>query len=61
MVQMPELLTPQEVAMILRVSYHKTLEFIKYSGVSYIKIGAQYRVEKNELFKFLSAKGRKYC
>lgn len=47
------LLTPQEIAKILKISYDKTLEFIKYSGVEYIKIGRQYRVEESKLKGFL--------
>ena len=34
----PELLTPDEVAKIFRVSYHKALDIIKYH-MKHIKIG----------------------
>lgn len=47
------LLTPQEIAEILRISYEKALDFIKYSGVDYIKIGRQYRVYESKLNTFL--------
>ena len=52
MIQMT-LLTPQEIAEILKISYEKALDFIKYSGVEYIKIGRQYRVDESKLNAFL--------
>lgn len=54
-----EMLSPAEVAQILKVSYHKALEFIKHSGIDYIKIGSQYRVSKDKLFAFINSKGKK--
>ena len=42
-------LTPQEVAEMLKISYDKALDFIKYSGVEYILIGRQYRVLESKL------------
>ena len=33
-----EMLTPREIADILKISYHKALDFIKYSGIDYIKV-----------------------
>ena len=53
------LLTPREVADVLKISYHKALEFIRYSGIDYVKIGSQYRVSAEKLNAFLTAKGRK--
>lgn len=47
------LLTPQEIADILKISYEKALDFIKYSGVEYIRIGRQYRVYESKLNAFL--------
>lgn len=47
------LLTPQEIADILKISYDKALDFIKYSGVPYLQIGRQYRVEKAKFISFL--------
>ena len=47
------LLTPQETAKMLKISYEKALDFIKYSGVEYIKIGRQYRVDESKLNAFL--------
>lgn len=47
------LLTPQEIADILKISYEKALEFVKYSGVPYIKVGRQYRVDSSALNTFL--------
>ena len=57
---MPELLTPKEVAAILKVSYESALAFIKYSDIDYIKIGNQYRVSKDKLEAFVRQKGSYY-
>ena len=54
----PELLTPDEVAKIFRVSYHKALDIIKYH-MKHIKIGNQYRVSRSEVEKLLTSKGNK--
>lgn len=54
---MPELLTPREVAEVLKISYESALAFIKYSGIDFIKIGNQYRVSADKLQAFLSKKG----
>ncbi len=54
---MPVMLTPHDVADIMKVSYETALEFIKYSGIDYIKIGRQYRVSKDKLTAFLQKKG----
>lgn len=56
-VNLPEMLTPKEVADILKISYESALAFIKYSGVDYIKVGRQYRVTKDKLNAFLMKKG----
>lgn len=53
----PELLTAREVAAVLKVSYDTALDFIKYSGIKYIQIGRQYRVEERTLNAFLAQKG----
>lgn len=36
--------TPKDISDILDISYQNALEFIKYSGIVYLKIGRQYRV-----------------
>ncbi len=54
---MPEMLTPREVAEILKISYEAALSFIKYSGIDYHKIGNQYRVSAEKLRAFLNKKG----
>ena len=46
-------LTVQEVAEMLKISYDKALDFIKYSGVEYVQIGRQYRVQESRLQAFL--------
>lgn len=42
-------LTVTELADLLRISYENALNFIKYSGVEYIKVGRQYRVLESKL------------
>lgn len=54
---MPVMLTPHDVADILKVSYETALEFIKYSGIDYIKIGRQYRISRDTLTTFLQKRG----
>ena len=54
-----KLLTPEDVADIFGVSYHKSLEIIK-NNFNYIKIGNQYRVLEDDVAKLLSSKGIKF-
>ena len=54
---MAEILTAKDIAETLKISYEKALDFIKYSGIDYIKIGNQYRVHSDKLWSFLSKKG----
>ena len=54
---MPEMLTPREVAEILKIGYEAALSFIKYSGIDYHRIGNQYRVSSEKLRAFLNRKG----
>ena len=54
---MPEMLTPREVAEIMKISYEAALAFIRYSGIAYIKVGRQYRVSQDKLDTFLNKKG----
>ena len=53
----PEMLTPKEVAEILKISYEAALAFVKYSGIDYVKVGRQYRVSEEKLKAFLMRKG----
>ena len=55
-----EMLTPKEVAEILKVNYETALAFIKYSGIDYHRIGSQYRVSEEKLRAFLNRKGSTY-
>ena len=55
--KVPDMLTPKEVAVILKISYEAALAFIKYSGIDYHRIGNQYRVSAEKLRAFLSKKG----
>ena len=52
------MLTPKEVAKILKISYESALGFIKFSGIDYIKVGNQYRVSAEKLKVFLNRKGQ---
>ena len=47
-------LTPNDIAEMLQISYEKALDFIKYSGVKFTKIGRQYRVFESSLNAFLA-------
>ena len=42
-----------EIAEMLKISYDKALDFVKYSGVEYVLIGRQYRVLDSKLNAFL--------
>lgn len=54
----PNMLTPNEIADILKISYETALAFIKYSGVDYIRVGRQYRVNEDKLTAFLNKRGQ---
>ena len=55
----PKMLTVNDVAKILQMSYDKTLDFIKYSGVEYLQIRRQYRVPEDKLRDFLMKNSKK--
>ena len=46
-------MTVREIAEMLKISYDKALDFVKYSGVEYVLIGRQYRVLESKLNAFL--------
>lgn len=46
-------LTVAEVAEMLRISYDKALELMKYSGMESVKIGRQYRILESKLNAYL--------
>lgn len=48
-----QLLTARDIAEILKISYGNALLFIRYSGIPYIQVGRQYRVEEEQLTAFL--------
>lgn len=50
---MIELLTVQEVADVLRVSYETALQYIKQNNLA-IKVGRQYRVPRDKLAAHLT-------
>ncbi len=43
----------REISDYLGICYAKTLDFIKYSGIKYIRIGRTYYVSKRVLMNFL--------
>lgn len=45
-------LNAKDIANMLDISYTKALDFIKYSGIQYIKIGNQYRITQEAFNKF---------
>lgn len=55
MTNVPQMLTPRELADRLKISYEKALEIIRYSGLKYTKIGRQYRVSEADLATFLKS------
>lgn len=57
---MPEMLTPREVAEILKIGYESALSFIKYSGIDHHVISGRYRVSADKLKAFLNQKGTVY-
>ena len=59
MMQPPDLLTPREVAEILKISYENALSLIKYGGLRAIKLGRQYRVSAKDLADFINKGGTK--
>ena len=54
MVNPMKMLSPAEVADYLSISYDTALSIIKYSGIPYLKIGRQYRVNKEVLRNMVS-------
>lgn len=54
-----KMLTAKDIAKIMKISYHKSLEFIRYSGIDYIKIGSHYRVSEDKFISFINAKGNR--
>jgi excisionase family DNA binding protein len=50
---MIELLTMQEVADVLRVSYETALQYVKQNNLA-IKVGRQYRVPRDKLATHLT-------
>lgn len=44
----------QDIADVLGICYAKALDFIKYSGINYIKIGRTYLVSAEKFDKFIN-------
>ena len=57
--EVPAMLTAADISKILRISYHSALDFIKFSGIDYLKIGNQYRVSEEKFREFIAQKGKK--
>ena len=54
----PTMLSVKDIAVILKVFYDSALEFIKHSGIDYIKVGRQYRVSEEKLTVYLQQQGQ---
>ena len=54
MVMLMRLLSPADVAEYLSISYDTALSMIKYSGIPYLKIGRQYRVNEAVLCNMIN-------
>jgi excisionase family DNA binding protein len=52
---MEELYTPRQVASILKIGYHKTLELLKDGSIKSIMVGKVYRVSVENLKAFIEA------
>ena len=52
-VQEGKILTPKEIAKILKISMDKTYELIQSPGFPKIKIGRQYRISEEEFNKWI--------
>ena len=50
-----KMLTPNDIAELMQVSYETALNFIKASGIPYIMVGHQYRVSDTAFENFVSA------
>ena len=48
-----KILTPKEIAKILKISIDKTYELIQSPGFPKIKIGRQYRISEEEFNKWI--------
>ena len=53
------MLSPREIAAVLKVGYDSALAFIKFSGIDYIRIGRRYRVDADKLQRFLAQAGQR--
>lgn len=54
-----EFLTAKDISNILEISYVNALNFIKFSGIQYLKIGNQYRVLTENFDKFTHSRGNR--
>lgn len=47
-------LTPTDISNTLHICYNKSLDFVKYSGIKYVRIGRCYRVSEKVFYDFLA-------
>ena len=52
---MEALLTPQDIAKLIGVSYHKVLELILMGDLLAFKVGNAYRIAETDLKQYLEA------
>ena len=53
------LLTVADVAKILKISYDKALEIIKYGEITSFKVGRSFRVEEGDLNAYINRQKKK--
>jgi len=52
---LPEILDARAIAAYLGIGYTKSLHFIRYSGIPYMKLGNTYRVYKTAFVNWLES------
>jgi excisionase family DNA binding protein len=53
--EMPEIIDAKIIGEYLQISYEKSLQFIKYSGIPYLKLGNTYRLYRDSLTKWIQS------
>lgn len=56
---LPEMMTPYQVANYLDVGYGKALRLIRFGGIPYLKLNNTYRVPKDKFFMWLDSEAAK--
>ena len=56
---LPEILTPKQLAQYLGIGYAKALSLLKYGGLPCIRIGNTFRISKQMLIEWLHEEGKR--